>query len=246
MLDESNPCLDPRTDQDRSGEARLESALMMAGNKMAASKLYASKLYRNRAKRLLDIIGALAILFFCLPLMLIIAALVSAADKGPVLFGHQRVGVEGKLFTCWKFRTMIKDHESLFEAMMQNQALRDEWSKNFKMQKDWRITRIGYHLRRSSLDELPQLFNVLAGTMSLVGPRPITENEIANYGPAFDDYKSTRPGITGIWQVSGRSNLSYSQRVKLDSDYVRNWSLLSDLMILLHTPMVVIFRIGAY
>jgi undecaprenyl-phosphate galactose phosphotransferase len=235
MLDELNPYLDRRADQDRIGDAIPNPIL----------GIVREKLYTNRLKRLFDIIGALIILSFFLPLMLIIAALVSF-DKGPVLFCHRRVGAEGKVFMCWKFRTMVTDHESLFEAMMQDEALRTEWQQNFKMQKDRRITPIGYYLRRSSLDELPQLFNVLAGTMSLVGPRPITDKEIINYGPAFDDYKSTRPGITGIWQISGRNNLSYSYRVKLDSDYVRNWSLLSDLMILLQTPLVVIFRIGAY
>ena len=141
---------------------------------------------------------------------------------------------------------MTTNHQELFKAMMQDEAIRAEWNTYFKIRNDPRITPFGRFLRLSSFDELPQLFNVLLGTMSLVGPRPITDKEIFFYGPMFDVYKSTRPGLTGIWQISGRNNLSYADRVKLDSDYVRKWSLLSDFMILIQTPKAVIIRTGVY
>ena len=199
------------------------------------------------AKRALDIIGAGLGLVLLSPFFLIVALMVRA-DGGPAFFAHQRVGRGGKLFGCLKFRSMVIDSQARLEALLASDpAARAEWEATRKLKNDPRITRIGRFLRSTSLDELPQLINVLRGEMSLVGPRPVQEAEIDRYyGASAAHYMAVRPGITGLWQVSGRSETSYESRVALDVSYVSRPSLLADLSILLRTPVAVISRRGAH
>jgi lipopolysaccharide/colanic/teichoic acid biosynthesis glycosyltransferase len=157
------------------------------------------------------------------------------------------VGYRGRSFRCFKFRSMVMNAEAaLARHLQENPAVRQEWEATQKLRDDPRITPLGRFLRATSLDELPQLFNVLAGDMSLVGPRPIVQNEIVRYGAYFEDYASARPGLTGLWQVSGRSDVDYDRRVELDRSSVTAWSLSGDLMILLRTVKVVFSRVGSY
>ena len=199
------------------------------------------------AKRALDIIGAGLGLVLLSPLFLIVA-LMLRADGGPAFFAHQRVGRGGKLFGCLKFRSMVIDSQARLESLLASDpAARAEWEATRKLKNDPRITPIGRFLRSTSLDELPQLINVLRGEMSLVGPRPVQEAEIDRYyGASAAHYMAVRPGITGLWQVSGRSETSYESRVALDVAYVSRPSLLADLSILLRTPVAVVSRRGAH
>ena len=196
-------------------------------------------------KRALDIVLATTLLLLLMPLMAAISAAV-AMDGGPIIHGHRRVGRNGKEFSCLKFRTMIMDAENcLSEYLGHHPNEREEWERERKLAKDPRITSIGRMLRRSSLDELPQLWNVIEGNMSLVGPRPVTQSELGFYGESVNLYKSVQPGITGLWQISGRNNVAYNKRVMLDAQYVLDWTLKNDLNILLRTPRVVLSRAGA-
>jgi lipopolysaccharide/colanic/teichoic acid biosynthesis glycosyltransferase len=189
---------------------------------------------------------AAVLLILLSPLFAIIVVLIWQRDGGPVLFAHYRVGYEGKLFRCVKFRTMLRNSEEVLSDVLRNDPqARAEWERDHKLVNDPRVTRIGRFLRRSSLDELPQLLNVLRGEMNLVGPRPITVAELARYGRVRWHYLSVRPGITGLWQVSGRNNTTYEQRVALDRRYVEQRSLWLDLGILLRTMRVVAVREGA-
>jgi len=199
------------------------------------------------AKRALDIVGAGLGLVVLAPFFLIVAMMVRA-DGGPAFFAHQRVGRGGKLFGCLKFRSMVIDSQARLEDLLANDpAARAEWDATRKLKNDPRITRIGRFLRSTSLDELPQLINVLRGEMSLVGPRPVQEAEIDRYyGASAAHYMAVRPGITGLWQVSGRSETSYESRVALDVAYVSRPSLLADIAILLRTPVAVLSRRGAH
>jgi lipopolysaccharide/colanic/teichoic acid biosynthesis glycosyltransferase len=199
------------------------------------------------AKRALDMIGAGIGLVLLSPFFLI-AALMVRADGGPAFFAHQRVGRGGKLFGCLKFRSMVIDSQARLETLLANDpAARAEWEATRKLKNDPRITRIGRFLRSTSLDELPQLINVLRGEMSLVGPRPVQEAEIDRYyGASAAHYMAVRPGITGLWQVSGRSETSYESRVALDVAYVSRPSMIADLTILLRTPVAVLSRRGAH
>lgn len=199
------------------------------------------------AKRALDILGAGIGLVLLSPFFLIVALMVRA-DGGPAFFAHQRVGRGGKLFGCLKFRSMVIDSQARLEALLANDpAARAEWEATRKLKNDPRITRIGRFLRSTSLDELPQLINVLLGEMSLVGPRPVQEAEIDRYyGASAAHYMAVRPGITGLWQVSGRSETSYESRVALDVAYVSRPSMIADLTILLRTPVAVLSRRGAH
>ena len=188
---------------------------------------------------------ALLGLIMLAPLMLFIALLIKR-DGGPVLFRHTRIGEAGQPFACLKFRTMVQDSE----AMLQHQLLTDpaaaaEWRETHKLRNDSRITGVGRFLRATSLDELPQLLNVLRFEMSLVGPRPIVEAELPRYGRRIASYYRVRPGLTGLWQVSGRTATSYVRRVRLDTYYVENWSLWMDLVILMRTIPAVLSRRGA-
>ena len=189
---------------------------------------------------------ALLILVLLAPVMGVVAFLIWRRDGAPVLFAHYRVGHDGKLFRCMKFRTMYRDAERMLaELLAKDPAARAEWQREQKLLRDPRITPIGHFLRRTSLDELPQLFNVLRGDMSLVGPRPITVGELTRYGRVRWHYLSVRPGITGLWQVSGRNNTSYDERVALDQRYVEERSAWMNLRILLKTVKVVVARDGA-
>jgi Undecaprenyl-phosphate galactose phosphotransferase WbaP len=172
---------------------------------------------------------------------------IKLTSPGPVLFGHQRYGRDGQVFRAWKFRSMVQNANHILDEYLSNnpEAMR-EWLADHKLRNDPRVTPIGSLLRRFSLDELPQLFNVLLGHMSLVGPRPIVENEIERYADGYDLYRRVPPGITGLWQVSGRNNTTYQERVAFDRYYVRNWSVWLDLYILARTFRVVLQAEGAY
>ena len=197
-------------------------------------------------KRVFDLFAALVLLVLgALPLLYI--ALRIRRDGGPAIFAHQRVGQSGKVFPCFKFRTMQVDaEERLRELLANDPAARAEWEREFKLRNDPRITPIGHFLRRTSLDELPQLFNVIRGEMSLVGPRPVIRAELVRYGDDVDYFLMVRPGMTGLWQVSGRNDTGYDTRVYLDTWYVKNWSLWYDIAILFKTIRVVLNREGAY
>lgn len=196
-------------------------------------------------KRPFDLVASVILIFLASPLFLAIAIVV-AMDGGPAFFRHQRIGRNGKAFGCWKFRTMILDAEaSLAEYLTLHPEAEAEWDRDQKLAYDPRITPIGKFLRSTSLDELPQLLNVISGEMSLVGPRPVTLPELSRYGPSASDYTSVRPGITGLWQVSGRNEISYDQRVALDSHYVRHRNMGIDLAILVRTIGVVFSKRGA-
>ncbi len=219
-----------------------------------SSRLPALRLARRRlaplrpvAKRGLDILGAASLLLVLAPFFLVIAALVKR-DGGPVFFAHQRVGRGGARFGCLKFRSMVPDAaERLAALLASSAAARAEWETTQKLRHDPRVTWVGRFLRASSLDELPQLINVLRGEMSLVGPRPVLASELETYyGAAAAHYLSVRPGITGLWQVSGRSDTTYAERVALDVAYATRPSLMADLGILLRTPAAVLARRGAY
>jgi len=198
------------------------------------------------AKRGFDIVAASAMLVLALPLMVVTAAAV-ALDGGPILYLANRIGSKGAPFKCIKFRTMFADaEESLEEYLYYHQSERIEWLQNHKLVFDPRVTPIGRFLRRSSIDELPQFINVIRGEMSLVGPRPVTQAELDNhYGPKAEFYKSMRPGMTGLWQVSGRNDVKYATRVALDEQYVRQWRFTLDILILFRTFRVVLSSRGA-
>lgn len=197
-------------------------------------------------KEILDRCGACVGLLALSPVFLFLIYKIRQ-DGGPAFYSQQRVGHNGKEFKCWKFRSMIPNAEAvLSEYLEQNPEARTEYARDFKLKNDPRITRIGHVLRQSSLDEIPQLYNVLIGNMSLVGPRPIVQAETAYYQDHLKYYLSVKPGMTGIWQVSGRNDISYAQRVSLDTWYVENWSLWNDIVIIFKTIYVVFLRKGAY
>ena len=184
---------------------------------------------------------------FVIPLILLCGIAIKLDSPGPVFYGHTRIGKGGRLFTAWKFRSMHVDGDRILQShLARNPELREEWERDRKIRHDPRITLVGKFLRRTSLDELPQLWNVLLGEMSLVGPRPIIEEEVPLYGDKFDLYLKVLPGITGLWQVSGRSDTTYEERVQLDEYYVRNWSVWLDVYILTKTVWVALRAKGAY
>ena len=198
-------------------------------------------------KRVFDIFAVILILILISPVMFIIAISIKITTKSKVFYSHKRVGKHGKYFGCLKFQTMYPNSKELLEEILANdEDRRKEWLATFKLKNDPRVTPIGRFLRETSLDELPQLFNVLIGQMSLVGPRPIVEAEIERYQDSFYYYQLVLPGITGLWQISGRSNTGYEERVSLDECYVKNWSLWYDIVILIKTVTVVIKKTGAY
>ena len=176
-----------------------------------------------------------------------IAIGIKATSKGPVFYGHLRHGRDGKVFRALKFRTMVADADHvLADYLVSHTEYAPEWERNHKLKHDPRITKVGRWLRRASLDELPQLINILRGQMSLVGPRPIVEQEIPKYGRGYELYTQVLPGLTGLWQVSGRNNTTYEERVAFDEHYVHNWSVWLDLYILARTVKVVMTAEGAY
>ncbi len=198
-------------------------------------------------KRFLDL--ALLILSspLTVPVMLVLCVLVKLSSKGPVFYGHKRIGKNGKHITTWKFRSMVVDADKRLKDLLEkNPELRREWNENQKLEHDPRVTKIGRFLRKTSLDELPQLFNILTGSMSFVGPRPIVEDEKKKYGDKFRYIFSVTPGLSGMWQISGRSSTGYEERVMLDTYYIQNWSIWLDIWIILQTALVVITRKGAY
>jgi exopolysaccharide production protein ExoY len=199
------------------------------------------------AKRIFDIVFSFLAILVLLPLLAGCCLVVLATSPGPILFRHGRIGYGGRTFSCLKFRTMEVDSEQrLLRYLAENEQAREEWRAYHKLQNDPRVTPFGAFMRRSSLDELPQLFNVLVGDMSIVGPRPIIRDEVEKYQEYFGVYASGRPGVTGLWQVKGRNNTTYAQRVIYDVEYLRNWSFLSDIRIILATVLEVCTGRGAY
>ena len=207
-----------------------------------------AELFRYWAvKRSLDVSLVLLSLPLLVPLFAIISAIMMWTSPGPVFFSHRRIRKNGSFFSMWKFRTMcVNSTEVLDEYLRTHPEACAEWYATRKLRRDPRVTPIGNFLRRYSLDELPQVWNVLVGTMSLVGPRPIVAAEVEKYGERFQFYCRVKPGLTGLWQVSGRSELSYDARVALDCEYVRRWSLFRDLVILMKTFTAVIKQDGAF
>lgn len=202
---------------------------------------------RLALKRFLDI--ALCVLAFPLlfPLFVLLALLIRLDSPGPVIYRQQRLGRGGRIIHVCKFRTMVENADEVLKGILERDAsLQEEWAQDHKLKHDPRITRIGVFLRKTSLDELPQLINVVTGDMSLVGPRPIVEAEVAKYGDVYEDYCCVRPGITGLWQISGRNNTTYEERVSLDQYYISNWSVWMDIWILGRTVPVVLTGYGAY
>ncbi|OYU75515.1 MAG: hypothetical protein CFE32_14030 [Alphaproteobacteria bacterium PA3] len=199
------------------------------------------------AKTAFDRTAALAGVILLLPLFVMIAVLIWVRDPGPVLFGHVRIGKGGRSFRCLKFRSMVRDGDRVLAAhLARNPEAAREWDATRKLKSDPRVTTLGAVLRKTSLDELPQLINVLKGDMSLVGPRPIVADEARHYGAAIGDYMAVRPGLTGLWQIGGRSDTSYAERVLLDQTYVQRRSLGLDLWVLLRTVVVVLRGRGSY
>jgi exopolysaccharide production protein ExoY len=198
-------------------------------------------------KRAVDIVLALFGIILLAPLLTLCFIAVVVTSPGPVLFRHRRVGFNGKPFYCLKFRTMTMDASQRLRQLLESDAAAAaEWASSCKLRRDPRITAIGNLLRKSSLDELPQLFNVLKGEMSIVGPRPVTEEELIRYCSAVNAYKACRPGITGLWQVSGRSTTTYSKRVACDKFYAQNWSMVLDAKILIITIPALLLHDSAY
>lgn len=203
--------------------------------------------YHYPAKRIIDVLLAVVIVAVLGPVLLVLALLVLFTSGRPVFYSHERVGRYGRHFQCHKLRTMVPDADERLQALLLADAdARSEFAATQKLRRDPRVTRIGRFLRRSSLDELPQFLNVLKGEMSVVGPRPVTSTELDRYGEATKSYLAVRPGITGLWQVSGRSNVSYEDRVRFDMAYVRNMSLAFDLRLVIRTALVVLKRSAAY
>ncbi len=198
-------------------------------------------------KRVFDVSAAVASIVFLGPLLIMLALLVKASDGGAAFYGHRRIGRNGRVFQCLKFRTMVANgDEVLARHFAANPQSRAEWHATRKLQDDPRVTRVGAVLRKLSLDELPQIFNILRGDMSFVGPRPVIRDELELYGSAADHYLRSRPGLTGLWQISGRNDVSYGTRVAFDRHYVENWSFIADLKIIAMTIPAVISSRGSY
>ena len=197
--------------------------------------------------RAFDIVGSAAILIMVLPFLLVLALIMYVSDPGPLLFVHRRIGHRGKSFGCLKFRTMkVNGDEILREHLAESHVARREWAETQKLRDDPRVTSVGVLVRKLSLDEFPQLVNVFRGEMSLVGPRPIVEAEVHRYGRYFEHYCMVKPGLTGLWQISGRNDTSYRERVELDVEYVGRKSLTYDAMLMIKTIPAVLFARGSY
>lgn len=198
-------------------------------------------------KMIFDFTMTIILIIVFSPLLIILYILVYVTTKGKPIFKHERIGKDGKAFDVYKFRTMHPNARQILEVLLESDDnIRKEWEKEFKLKDDPRITKMGAFLRKTSLDELPQLINVIRMEMSLVGPRPIVFDEIKKYGEYFNYFKAVKPGITGLWQISGRNDVDYDERVQLDTWYVRNWSIEQDLIILMKTIVTVLFRKGSY
>ena len=215
-------------------------------NVQAGAPLPLDNNFKRLLKRAFDLVGSVILIIFLSPFLLTIYILIRKTGS-QVIFQHQRVGSGGELFGCLKFWTMMVNAQEVLEDILKNDPLaKAEWERDFKLKNDPRVTSVGQFLRKTSLDELPQLFNVLRGEMSLVGPRPVIDKEIERYGDAARFYYSVRPGMTGLWQVSGRNDISYGHRVNMDVEYVVEWSFMKDINILVKTIGVVVFRKGSY
>lgn len=196
-------------------------------------------------KRILDILGGVLGIIVLSPFFIIVALAIKVEDpKGKVIFGHMRVGKNGKLFPCLKFRSMYSNAEEMKENFTEEQ--KQEYAETFKLKDDPRITKVGKFIRKTSLDELPQLFNILRGDMTIVGPRPIVTAELEFYGEYDKYYKAVKPGLTGLWQVSGRSDTSYKERVELDMEYISTRNIFKDIYIIIMTVVKVLKREGSY
>ncbi len=216
---------------------------------MKKSKKIRRLKFYNLYKNLLDFLFSIIFLIASLPFFLVISILIKLSSRGPIFFLQERIGKNNIPFKCIKFRTMHPEAKDILEnLLMKDEKLKIEFEKNHKIKNDPRITTIGKLLRKTSLDELPQFINVLKNEMSIVGPRPIVDKEKKKYGKNLQKVLSVRPGITGLWQVSGRNNLTYKTRVKLDLIYIENYSLLMDIRILIRTFGVMLFPLdrGAY
>ena len=213
----------------------------------AQERVVATTFQYRCTKRVFDVLLVLLSLPVLLPLLAVISALVILSSRGPVFYSHRRIRQNGAFFSMWKFRTMCENSaEVLEDYLASHPEARMEWNRTHKLKRDPRITGVGRVLRRYSMDELPQVWNVVRGQMTLVGPRPIVAAEVEKYGDSFQHYCHVKPGLTGLWQVSGRSELSYAQRVALDCDYVQRWSLRRDVVILSRTLSSVVNKDGAY
>ena len=198
-------------------------------------------------KRFIDLSIVIVGGMIVLPWLVLFALLIKISSPGPVLYGHTRLGLNGKHFKAYKFRSMVVDAKEQLEIMLEsNPKIREEWETNHKLKNDPRVTAIGRFLRRTSFDEFPQLINILKGEMSLVGPRPVVDEEVAKYGEDYNRIFSVKPGLTGLWQVSGRSDTNYAERVAFDTYYLQSWSVWLDLWILYKTVGVVVRGKGAY
>ena len=198
-------------------------------------------------KRCIDVLAILMSFPILIPMMIILSLLTKCTSKGPIFYGHERIGKNGKVIKCWKFRSMCVNSQEILEKILATDPVRRaEWEKDRKFVDDPRVTKFGKFLRKTSLDELPQLFNILFGDMSLVGPRPVTEPELKKYGEYKDYVLSVVPGLTGMWQVSGRSDTGYEERISFDTYYIQNWSIWLDIWILIKTVWVVLKGKGAY
>lgn len=226
----------------------MDSNLDLSSNTLIASRILDRNLVpKTRVARVLDISLILLAAPYILLAFLVIMILIKLDSKGRVFYRQARIGRYGRKFYVYKFRTMVEDAERILKTYLDNSPeLRAEWLATHKLKQDPRVTRIGSILRKLSLDELPQLWNVIIGDMSLIGPRPIVDAEVEKYGKCFELYIQVRPGLTGLWQVSGRNNTTYEHRVELDEYYIRNRSLKLDLQILMKTVFVVLRKDGAY
>ncbi|WP_348536446.1 sugar transferase [Labrys miyagiensis] len=203
--------------------------------------------FGRASKRAFDVAVATSALVFLLPMFLLLVGVLLVAQGRPIFIRHSRVGRGGTSFPCLKFRSMVTNSDVVLrEYLASNPSALEEWKESHKLKNDPRITPLGHFLRKSSVDELPQLFNVIRGHMSLVGPRPIVRDEIVRYGAYIEDYLRVRPGLTGLWQVSGRSDTSYQHRVVLDVRYVREWSLWRDIVIIFKTIPALLQSKGSY
>lgn len=202
--------------------------------------------FQHPSKRAFDLLFSI-LLFILLSPFFLFFYLIVKLDGGSAFYGHERVGKNGKTFKCLKFRSMASNSQELLQELLASDTqAREEWNSTYKLKNDPRITKIGHFLRKSSLDEMPQLINIMKGEMSFVGPRPVTAAELPQYKDNVIYYLHVTPGLTGLWQVSGRNDVDYNTRVLLDKKYVQNWSFFQDLKILAKTVLVVLFRKGAY
>ena len=219
----------------------------IAGIVAFSSTNYLTKIQSHVAKRAFDLAIIICSLPLTLPVSLVVALFVKLTSPGPVLYGHRRVGLNGKEFKCWKFRSMYIDADKqLAKILAENPKMKKQWEKDRKLENDPRVTPFGKFIRKTSLDELPQLINIFVGQMSFVGPRPVMQDELERYGKKADYILSVLPGLSGMWQTSGRSDTAYEDRVVLDAYYIQNWSVWLDIWILIKTVWVVLAGKGAY